>query len=206
MTHPSLSWIDPGRFAALVVGATTDPQAQVSARAFRLPPPERGTLTRTPTAVPQPLRSPAKVPARGPAKEPHGGGQPELAEFVAPAAPLTQRLEAFVEWLGQGLVVRATFIADEHGLPVIEGKADADHIAISASFMALLRQIREATGAPKAGRVYLALDDNGVLHLVEVNTPWGRYGVGLIAELPLRSHVLATIQRGLESAFGEGNE
>ncbi|MGE0325471.1 MAG: hypothetical protein AB7K71_24650 [Polyangiaceae bacterium] len=197
--NPSLSWIDPSRFAALVEGATTDAQAQVSARAFRLPPAPKGTLTRTPTSVPQPLKAPAKAAKEAPPP-------PELADFVPPAAPLTERLEAFVSWLAAGLALRATFIADEHGLPVIEGKADADHIAISASFMALLRQIREATGAPKAGRVYLALDDNGVLHLVEVTTPWGRYGVGLIAEFPLRSHVLATIQRGLESAFGEGNE
>lgn len=201
MTNPSLSWIDPGRFAALVVGATSDVQAQVSARAFRLPPAPRGTLTRTPTSHPQPVKTPVQTPVKE-----TSAVQPELADFVPPEAPLTERLEAFVGWLTAGLALRATFIADEHGLPVIEGKADSDHIAISASFMALLRQIREATGAPKAGRVYLALDDNGVLHLVEVTTPWGRYGVGLIADIPLRSHVLATIQRGLESAFGEGSE
>jgi hypothetical protein len=42
-----------------------------------------------------------------------------------------------------------------------------------------------------------------ILHLAEVTTVWGRFGVGIVAGDSLRRDVLAIVQQGLERAFEE---
>jgi len=119
--------------------------------------------------------------------------------FTPPNGSLEHRLQAFFEWVMDSVPCNAAFIADEHGLPLVQRGALPDHIAFSSSVLTLLESLE---GLPKRW-LSVGISHDSVLHLAEVGTAWGRFGVGIVSSEAIRKDVLAVVQQGLERSFEE---
>jgi hypothetical protein len=109
-------------------------------------------------------------------------------------------LHAVVEWIEANVSCIGAFIADDNGLPVVEhSSVDQGHMAAASSVLLMLASIRGLMG-DVAG--WLSLKTGaGVLHFVEVETAWGRFGVGILTETHLPAELLPTLRDAVEVAF-----
>ena len=123
-----------------------------------------------------------------------------MSSFHPPDAPLEVRLHAVVEWIQTNVACIGAFIADDNGLPVVEhSSVDQGHMAAASSVLLMLASIRGLMG-DVAG--WLSLKTGaGVLHFVEVETEWGRFGVGILTHTHLPSELLPTLRDAVEVAF-----
>lgn len=224
MTTPSLSWIDRSRWSLLLENAT--PAAVVSLRPPRkaTPRPTAAAKARLASAAgaraPQgdaappeapalaedsapTLRPPTFPPPPASAFRPPSASPPALPPaFEPPHGELEERLQAFFEWVLRSVPCSAAFIADEHGLPLIQRGAMLDYIAFSSSVLTLLSSIASLEGHEKRW-LSIGVARDTILHLAEVSTVWGRFGVGIVASESLRAELLGIVQQGLEGAFKE---
>jgi hypothetical protein len=162
----------------------------VSRRAPTLPPPP---------AAPEPPAPPPAVTA--PPAPPPATVYPA---FSAPSRNLEERLQALIAWIERSVTCRAAFIADDNGLPVVEHiGADPGEIAASSSILLMLASLRSLM-RDSGGWLSLKLG-TAVLHVVEVDTPWGRFGIGVVTDDSLPREFLTALSVAVERAFfGEG--
>jgi hypothetical protein len=175
----SLSWIDRGRWAGLLAGATE----------ANPPPPRRAARPLAPQVVYPPIAPPIAQPVRV-APPP----------FSASSRSLEERLQALVAWIEACVPCRAAFIADDNGLPVVEHLgAEPGQFAAASSILLMLASLRSLMG-DSGGWLSLKLGD-AVLHVVEIATPWGRFGIGVVTDDSLPREFLATLSAAVERAF-----
>ncbi len=221
MTTPSLSWINRSRWSALLdhaVGPKPEARAPASKRSGWVdgfaPLSKRaqsgGIPNATAPTVPSAPIRPAPAVAVAAVETPpppsvappthRAEQQPVLPRpFKAPQGSLENRLQAFFEWVMDSVPCTAAFIADEHGLPLVQRGALPDHIAFSSSVLTLLESLE---GLPNRW-LSVGISNDSVLHLAEVGTAWGRFGVGIVSNETIRKDVLAVVQQGLERSFEE---
>jgi hypothetical protein len=217
MTSQSLSWIDRSRWSLLLENAT--PVGNASLRplhkaALQVIDPSNAKLSKSSAtgrfAVAQPS---APAPLKGDVSQsrpapsaPVSSGSPAAAlpaPFEPPKGALEERLQAFFEWVLRSVPpCIAAFIADEHGLPLVQRGAMLDYVAYSSSVLTLLSSIAALEGHEKRW-LSIGITRDTILHLAEVTTTWGRFGVGIIANNSLRADLLGIVQQGLEGAFKE---
>jgi len=95
---------------------------------------------------------------------------------------------------------RAAFIADDNGLPVVEHLgADPGQIAAASSILLMLASLRSLM-RDSGGWLSLKLGA-AVLHVVEVATPWGRFGIGVVTDDSLPREFLTALSAAVERAF-----
>lgn len=180
MTSPSLSWIDRAAFGRLVDRATGTGTAQW------------GALAR-PAIAPAPPAALAKTTSVAPAA---------FAPYASTGDGLEANLRELVRWIEANLRSRAAFIADDHGLPVVESaRAQPGHTAATSSILLLLESIRSLMG--DMGHWISLRTASGVLHFVEVETSWGRFGVGVLTEGALNPDAQAALERAVSHAFSD---
>jgi hypothetical protein len=226
----SLSWIDRGRWAGLLAKVTDAPAGDTVPRPARparpAAPVPAAPARRTPTAPPA-LPSAAAPPPRPmvpsipvlPPPPPPPSSLPPLPVAVAvvppppppPARPiypdfssasrnLEERLQALVAWIERCVPCRAAFIADDNGLPVVEHLgADAGQIAAASSILEMLASLRSLM-RDSGGWLSLKLGA-AVLHVVEIATPWGRFGIGVVTDDSLPREFLAALGAAVARAF-----
>jgi hypothetical protein len=216
MTSQSLSWIDRSRWSLLLENAT--PLGNASLRslhkgALQATDAANAKLTKSSalgrSAVAQPS---APAPLKGDSSQSRPAPSAPLssrspaaalpAAFEPPKGALEERLQAFFEWVLRSVPCIAAFIADEHGLPLVQRGAMLDYVAYSSSVLTLLSSIAALEGQEKRW-LSIGVTRDTILHLAEVTTTWGRFGVGIIANNSLRADLLGIIQQGLEGAFKE---
>ena len=196
MKQPSLSWIDRSSWTTWMESS-------------RPPVEERPVTRKTGRAASKVEALPPTVPlprqgAASPSVPPPSNSVPPpsrlTSSFHPPDAPLEVRLRAVVEWIESNVACIGAFIADDNGLPVVEhSSVDQGHMAAASSVLLMLASIRGLMG-DVAG--WLSLKTGaGVLHFVEVETEWGRFGVGILTHTHLPSELLPTLRDAVEVAF-----
>lgn len=174
MTKPSLSWIDRERVASLLRPATTSAAEPASASQ---PPP-----TIVPSGAPS-VRS-------------------ERTPFHPPSGPMEVRLEAYLDWIEGVAPSLASFVADESGHSLASRCENRALVGLSATAMALLEEARRALDGG-SGRLTIAVDAAGTLHLAEVETAWGRFAVAVLVERALDELTVKRLQNALAMALVE---
>lgn len=232
MNSQSLSWIDRGRWAGLLAKATEvlapTPRAAAAWPPLRPPASGVGAVPRTrarrptpplpglpiPPAVPRLPGVPAPPAARTlPGLPPPPATPPEpprtaagYPPFASPSRSLEERLQALVSWIEACVPCHAAFIADDNGLPVVEHLgAEPGQIAAASSILLMLASVRSLMQG-SGGWLSLKLGET-ILHVVEVATPWGRFGIGVVTDDCLPREFLAALSAAVERAFhGESAE
>lgn len=179
-TNRSLSWIDRSRWGSLLGAAVGDPQIvpQAPAPAVATERPKRRTLS------PPSMGSAAAVPS-----------------FLPPESQLDSRLAAFLAWVVERTRCTAVFVADESGLPVAEhAGSDLARTAAVAAVLGMLQQFRQTVGDASGAWVSVDSGDQ-VMHFVEVQSDWGRFGAGLLTADTLPSRDLVEVRDALYRAF-----
>ena len=205
MKQPSLSWIDRSSWTtwmesarpSVEVGPVTRKLVRVAPTAKVEEPPPTVPLPRQSVSPPRPSVPTQSAPAPLVAVPPPSR---VTSTFHPPAAALEVRLHAVVEWIEENVSCIGAFIADDNGLPVVEhSSVDQGHMAAASSVLLMLASIRGLMG-DVAG--WLSLKTGaGVLHFVEVETEWGRFGVGILTHAHLPSELLPTLRDAVEVAF-----
>jgi hypothetical protein len=190
----SLSWIDRGRWGALLAAATQQPQG----RSVPRPPPSRprpDDVAGRAVSVGSSAAALAVADAVLPAKV-----VPAYPAFTCASGQLDERLQALVSWIEQCVPCRAAFIADDNGLPVVEHLgAEQGHIAAASSILLMLASVRSLM-RDSGGWLSLKMS-SAVLHVVEVTTKWGRFGIGVVTNDLLPHEFLSALSAAVESAF-----
>jgi len=226
MNSQSLSWIDRGRWAGLLAKATevlaptprapaarpparptaSGPGAAVPHRRARrdtpplpgLPiPPAIPRLPGVPPPGPRTLLGVPPPPAAAPEPPRTVAGYPP---FASPSRNLEERLQALVSWIEACVPCHAAFIADDNGLPVVEHLgAEPGQIAAASSILLMLASVRSLM-QDSGGWLSLKLGET-ILHVVEVATPWGRFGIGVVTDDCLPREFLTALSAAVERAF-----
>lgn len=198
----SLSWIDRGRWAGLLataMEAITPPARRPAARPPARPAGPSRPIPPVPPQAPRPRKTTRPLPnARMlPAVPPLPAAPPP---FVTASRSLEERLQALVTWIERSVPCRAAFIADDNGLPVVEHiGAEPGQFAAASSILVMLASLRSLMG-DSGGWLSLKLGD-AILHVVEIATPWGRFGIGVVTDDSLPREFLATLSAAVERAF-----
>jgi len=226
MNNQSLSWIDRGRWAGLLAKATEvlEPTPAPAAAWPPLRPPAPGAKATGPRPRPRRLTPPLPgvpippavprlpgVPAPpasralpdrsalpgAPLTSPGAAGYPP---FISPSRSLEERLQALVGWIEACVPCHAAFIADDNGLPVVEHLgAEPGQIAAASSILLMLASVRSLMQG-SGGWLSLKLGET-ILHVVEVATPWGRFGIGVVTDDCLPREFLTALSAAVERAF-----
>lgn len=126
--------------------------------------------------------------------------RPSYPRFEAASRQLEDRLQALIAWIEDCVPCRAAFIADDNGLPVVEHVgAEPAQIAAASSILLLLASVRTLM-RDSGGWLALELGPQ-VLHVVEVATRWGRFGIGVVTDDALARDFLLALQDAVERAF-----
>jgi hypothetical protein len=190
----SLSWIDRGHWAGLLAKVTEDPPP--AARSVTARPPPRPGPPHAPPLPAVPLPAPTIELLPPPPAKVAAGYQP----FSSSSRNLEERLQALVTWIEACVPCRAAFIADDNGLPVVEHLgAEPGQIAAASSILLMLASVRSLM-RDSGGWLSLKLGD-AILHVVEVATPWGRFGIGIVTDDSLTREFLAALSAAVEHAF-----
>jgi hypothetical protein len=195
----SLSWIDRDRWGALLAAATQQPPGRSAARTPPPPPrARRDDVAGRPVSVaPGAMAVAAPAPALAPAPVEVA---PSYPHFTCDSGQLDERLQALVSWIEQCVPCRAAFIADDNGLPVVEHLgAEQGHIAAASSILLMLASVRSLM-RDSGGWLSLKMS-SAVLHVVEVSTRWGRFGIGVVTDDILPHEFLSALSAAVESAF-----
>ena len=220
----SLSWIDRGRWADLLAKVTEvlvptlrspvrPPGARPSSRAASRPGGPRARRATPPLpGVPVPPAIPRLpgVPVPPAARRAGGAAPPIMPEagrpitgyppFASPSKSLEERLQALVAWIEDCVPCHAAFIADDNGLPVVEHLgAEPGQIAAASSILLMLASLRSLMQG-SGGWLAMKLGET-ILHVVEVATPWGRFGIGVVTDDCLPREFLAALSAAVERAF-----
>jgi hypothetical protein len=225
MNNQSLSWIDRGRWEGLLAKAIEAPApaiclspARPSVAPARPPAPAapvaipstapRSAAPRLPVVPSLPATRPwPVVPARLAGSPPDAPLAPPAQQtsagypvFSSSSRSFAERLQALVAWIEDCVPCRAAFIADDNGLPVVEHLgAEPGQIAAASSILLMLASVRslmQDSGGWLALKIGAA-----ILHVVEVATPWGRFGIGVVTDDCLSREFLAALSTAVEHAF-----
>lgn len=203
MTSRPISWINRADFGALLERATAEPNASAAPSSVS-PPPRAISVAAIPAAAPVPkipsLSAPSALSRAGvhPSVPP-----PSLAPhepFEPSSAVLDARLHELVQWIERVTRCRAAFIADDNGLPVVEHHAaEQAQIAAASSILLMLASVRSML---QDGGAWMSLKtSSSVLHVVEVDTRWGRFAVGVVCDTALPSDFLSVLNDAVAIAF-----
>lgn len=203
----SLSWFDASEWESVV------------RRVRRRPGPSGATPSRPQPPLPR-VRSSVQAIPPTPAGETKGEHDPDTipppahtdptGDFHSMAAPpfelveggtLDAHVSSLVEWLDLVHECVSLFVTDEHGLTLAERRTDADLVAMSALLIETLAEARVIMGS-EASWLVMSLGDESKLHLVAVDTPLGRFGVGMLTRELLSSEKLRLVQQSLERTMG----
>lgn len=192
-TNRSISWIDRSRWDVLLAAATQrapqDPAASIMA-----PPARRAAPARASTPAP------AAPPPVAVAVAAVATARPHYPPFHSDSQQLDERLQSLVSWIESCVDCRAAFIADDNGLPVVEHLgAEQSHIAAASSILLMLASVRSLM-RDSGGWLSLKMS-SAVLHVVEVETRWGRFGIGVVTDDTLPLEFLSALSAAVESAF-----
>ena len=193
MTSRPISWIDRADFGALLERATAEPPARTPSIAA--PPPRAHSVPAIPAvpAIPRVAAVLSAPSAPPPSLAPH--------EPFEPSSPvLDARLHELVQWIERVTRCRVAFIADDNGLPVVEHHAaEQAQIAAASSILLMLASVRSML---QDGGAWMSLKtSSSVLHVVEVDTRWGRFAVGVVCDLALPSDFLSVLNDAVAIAF-----
>lgn len=196
-TSRSISWIDRSRWDSLLAAATKRAPAGSGVSVAAAP---ARQARPAPRPAPAPSAPPPAVAAPAPAAAPLRPAKPTYPPFRAESQLLDERLASLVGWIERCVPCHAAFIADDNGLPVVEHLgAEQGHIAAASSILMMLASVRSLV---RESGSWLALKlESSVLHVVEVETRWGRFGIGVVTDDSLPQEFLTALSAAVESAF-----
>lgn len=129
---------------------------------------------------------------------------PPMPEFTLTGDSIEEQVDALIEWLAAARPLEGLFVTDANGLAIANRGVESDQVAISATLMGTLGDVRRSL-ATDARRMAIALGEARVLHLVAVETPLGAFGVGMVSRDFLPDDFLARAQRALSLTLGDND-
>jgi hypothetical protein len=199
MAKSSLSWIDRGSVSALL-GRVRGPAAPPSVAFLGAPSP---APIRAPAPAAPAVVAPPAPPAEVPAPPAPALSLDTLDLQRNAGAKLEERLERYLRWITGAFPGSAAFVADESGLALVTSDDDDSLVAITAPCMGVFDEAWSVRGGPRQGRLALAIDGLGLLHVAEVSTPWGRFAIAVVAPAYIDDATMRIMQQGLDEALNE---
>ncbi|MBL8942845.1 MAG: hypothetical protein JNK45_06855 [Myxococcales bacterium] len=118
-----------------------------------------------------------------------------LPPFEIPrTASLEQQMQRFADSVMGATGSYAAFIADMQGLPIVSRNGSEDQIALTAAIDRAMVPIRESLRADAQGSIALEIDRHNVLQAIWVNTPMGRFAIGLVLPQSLGGEFVESIR------------
>ncbi|HEX4953306.1 MAG TPA: hypothetical protein VF017_07925 [Thermoanaerobaculia bacterium] len=150
-------------------------------------------------------RAPAARPAAPPILHPEEAAV-RFRPFETADPALRGRLEALFGWIVEQTGCRRLFIVDAEGLVVVDKNADPTLVAISSAFVTLMERIHDSLDTPTRTSIAIEVDSSHYLHLLQAETPLGRYTLGLVIPQPLRRELAEAFRKGLTLAMSAEDE
>lgn len=164
-TKPSLFWVDPNEFRALLQRAGSNGAARVDER-IPIASTETGTVE---VNTVQGEISGTRLDLG------NGSTQLELSD-----GPLEFRLVALLAWIRSQVEFDHAFVVDQEGLALVHESAPLELIAASAEMSATWNSLRNRFDLATENLLSVDLKDGQHLDLVTTTTGWGTLSLGLV--------------------------
>lgn len=93
--------------------------------------------------------------------------------------------------------VEGAFVCDHHGLALASSRIEAVELGTVPALMAVFEDQRRHLGGPERGMMVLSLGGRRRVHLIETDTPQGRFGLGVVVDRTLPDATLLGLQMEL---------
>lgn len=133
-------------------------------------------------------------------EEPSQPAVVKVSEFVAPEGPIELRADALLEWIEQEIDCDAAFVADEHGLAVVERNAETEFLAVSVALMSSLREVQLIL-PDVTPHMKLTLAPDQLVSFLLVDSQWGQFGVGVVSHQAPPTNVMNALANAVRSTF-----
>ncbi len=189
----SLSWCEPATLQQALLAAGLAARTE-------------GPAWAKPRATSSWWQAPAARPVVPPGLQVEAEPAVRFRPFETADSALRGRLEALFGWIVEQTGCRRLFIVDAEGLVVVDKNADPTLVAISSAFVTLMERIHGSLDTPTRTSIAIEVDSTHYLHLLEAETPLGRYTLGLVIPLPLRRELTEAFRKGLTLAMSADDE
>ncbi len=181
-TKPSLFWVDPGEFSGLLERAG-------AAEVRSTPVLPRSDYTSSAAALPV-AEAPAVLPR-------------DPAVFEPPRGSLDARLSALLVWIRSVVAFNHAFVVDEEGLALVHESAPLELIAASSTLAETWDSLRNRFSLSTDNLFSVHLMEGQHLHLMTLQTHWGRLSLGVVLDTPLPKSRIATISEQFRRTLAE---
>lgn len=121
------------------------------------------------------------------------------------STPFMARLQAFGNWLREGVQARAFFITDWKGAILIDEAPNPKYHQIARTLAQASRTANRQAGTAAIGNLHAPVAPETVLEVIPVNTRYGPVILGIIVVQPLNSQNAETVARGLQQVIDGGS-
>ncbi len=202
--NPSISWIDRSEFETLLRQLHTPAARRARREATPTPPstprvvapaPPKASPSAHPVTTVQapPSTPPAVSPAPKPAPKPKN-------RFVAPEGSIEVKANALLAWINREFACHAAFVADEHGLPVVESGTQIEFLAATATLMSTVRDTLVIFPDALA-HVTVTIGPGQFLSFLLAESSWGPLGVGIVSQQSPPMDALISLADAVNAAF-----
>jgi len=165
-----------------------------------------GTLARALARVAVPVARPG-APPEAPAAPPVPVAAPPPAEpvvatgFTPPFGTLEDRIEAWLQWVAGRASAAHAFLLDRDGLPMLQLGGDTRVIELASLARGLMGRLGEAAAGRGRLAVFVRLENERLLRLIDLTTPLGPLTVGFVQRDPDSAAFEAGLRSSLARCF-----
>lgn len=120
-----------------------------------------------------------------------------VPHFEVPLGPLTTRLRALTDWIRRQLDAADIFIIDAQGCPVTDREAPGEIVAGAVLLAEAARRAAPHLPSAAEGAIYLDLQDERRLCVIDTVTRHGTFTLGLIVPDALAPRAADRLRRAL---------
>ncbi len=157
---------------------------------------------RAPTAHPD-ENSPGAEEPTAHCRTAESAPETKVPTFEVPEETGEVRLRAFLNWLTDSFGVRKAFVADAHGLSLVDESSSPELVAAASMVGSGWKSVHEGLGLPGAEAFIVSLGGGEWLHLLVQASRFDRLSVGFLAGDPLPSIQLDAMRAAFESCLQE---
>lgn len=129
-----------------------------------------------------------------------------IPHFEVPLGPLTTRLRALTDWIRRQIDAADIFIIDAQGCPVSDREASSEIVAGALLLAEAARRAAPHLPSAAEGAIYLDLQDERRLCVIDTATRHGIFTLGLIVPDALAPRAADRLRRALRRTVEAENQ